>query len=81
MLSGKGPSAARAMRKLLDAKPPPAESESEKATALKEAVNMFPAALHEGDKAEPSYEAFLEPKHSEAPWALKDAARKRAADQ
>ena len=47
----------------------------------REAVDKFSAALHEGDKAEPSYKAFLEPKHSEAPWALKDAARKRAADQ
>ena len=46
-----------------------------------EAANRSSAALYEGDKAWPQYAAFLVPELDEAPWAPRDAARKRPEEQ
>ena len=46
-----------------------------------EAADMFPADLHGGDNAEPSYTASWEPTLNGAPWAPRDAARNHAAEQ
>ena len=42
---------------------------------------MFPAALRDGERADPPYASSFGPKLNEAPLAPQGAARKRAAEQ